>query len=269
MCLYNFPWVCRWWEDQTCSAAKSFYILLSTLKVISNEALLLLRLHCERWLQRNQLLLRSVSESPLLTPGGQFGTHRIAHTREQFERFVRRFINRNSSTDIVSLCCHEQWAHSLLLPADCGHFVHRPLRAAGSGERRLPCGILHAASISFPGAGLCQGLTNALELPRSRLATVSHRCSTLLWTKRRWWEAPDPQPVRTRTAEHSSKKTISQRPEELPVNCCWWGLCLFPASIQLCECTQEMNGFFVSGVKQQWLVHIYICMAELCFLRKK
>lgn len=108
-------------------------------------------------------------------------TRRIAYAGEQL-CFFPYFMSRISSTDIVSLCYCEQWAHSLLLPADCGHFVHRPLRAAGSGECGLPCGILPAASISFPGASLCQGLTNALGLPRSRLATVSRCCSTQLWT---------------------------------------------------------------------------------------
>lgn len=63
----------------------------------------------------------------------------------------------------------------LFLSADSGHFVHRPVRTAGGGERRLSGGVLHAAPLSFPGASLCQGFKNSLELPGSELAPGSHR----------------------------------------------------------------------------------------------
>lgn len=63
----------------------------------------------------------------------------------------------------------------LFLSADSGHFVHRPLRPAGGGECRLSGGVLHAAPLSFPGAGVCQGLKNTVELPGSELAPGSHR----------------------------------------------------------------------------------------------
>ncbi|XP_027129060.1 transmembrane protein 218 isoform X1 [Larimichthys crocea] len=53
-------------------------------------------------------------------------------------------------------------------------FVHRPLRLVGRGERGLSGGVLHTAPLSFPGAGLCQGLKNALKLPGSKLAPGSH-----------------------------------------------------------------------------------------------
>ncbi|TMS14494.1 hypothetical protein E3U43_022974 [Larimichthys crocea] len=53
-------------------------------------------------------------------------------------------------------------------------FVHRPLRLVGRGERGLSGGVLHTAPLSFPGAGLCQGLKNALKLPGSELAPGSH-----------------------------------------------------------------------------------------------
>lgn len=68
------------------------------------------------------------------------------------------------------------------LSAGSGHFVHWSLCPVGSGECSLSGGILHAASLSFPGASLCQGFKNTLELPRSALILGSHQCCTQLKT---------------------------------------------------------------------------------------
>ena len=57
---------------------------------------------------------------------------------------------------------------------DSGHIIHRTLRAAGRGERSLSGNALHAASLSFPGASLCQSFKNILKLPGSELAPGSH-----------------------------------------------------------------------------------------------
>lgn len=60
-----------------------------------------------------------------------------------------------------------------LFPADSGHFVHWPLRAAGLGERRLSCGLLYAASLSLPGASLCQNLKKSMKVLRSEVTVIN------------------------------------------------------------------------------------------------
>lgn len=60
---------------------------------------------------------------------------------------------------------------SSLHSTDSGHFLHRPLRAAGCGERRLSADLLHAAALPLPGAGLCQGLKNPLVPARVTVGT--------------------------------------------------------------------------------------------------
>lgn len=62
---------------------------------------------------------------------------------------------------------------SHLFLADSGHFVHRPIRAAGGGERRLSCGLLYAASLSLPGASLCQNLKKSMKVLRSEVTVIN------------------------------------------------------------------------------------------------
>ena len=61
---------------------------------------------------------------------------------------------------------------TLFYSTDSGHFVHRPLCAAGSGEHHLSGGLLHAAPLSFPGASLRQGLKNTVELHGDHITDV-------------------------------------------------------------------------------------------------